>query len=602
MSDNQQWDEDEQSSSAPPTESFFPPPGPPGAPTPPDVQPPEGENLGGARYQPPTYQPPTSLAPPAGGYQQPGQPQYQPGQQQYQQPGQAGHEAQPLVAADGTGEGSQRNLGRFGVIAAIVVVGLLGAAGAFALSRSLSGPAGADTPDEAAAQFFSALDNEDFLAVAEIALPSEREALLEPSSAIALELARLELLSDGFVDDGGNVQGFFGIELSIPAAGEPGALEYEVLQPVGGSEDIQWVTVTEGLVTATFDPQELRNSLGDRVTDWIEDNEPGLDDQSTETEVIDWGQAFDQGEPFEFAVVQEDGGYFVSLIYTIAGFANDKQPPPLDLAPTPVGSDSAEQAAIDFLDNLLSLNAQGVLTMMDPREFRAAYDYWGTYSPEFTRDLNDVRNEAAAEGVSWELVSAQTSADDRNGRKVVTFDEVVVAFANTNPSQMFDLTATANGQGMTIEGTIQGSPATLTVTQEMVSGSATIDGESFAAEFNFVTYEGWLRVAGDETTISRQGDCFVVANNGVPESLCGDELGLAGAEDLFDFQQDYTNAFADAGPPGLTVVERDGRWYVSGYPTLAYLGVDYLAALDTAEFEELINSYEEFLESTMGGF
>ena len=563
----------------------------------PPTQPPyqqPGQPQSPYQQQPPT-QPP---------YQQPGQHQPQsPYQQQYYgQPGQHQHYGQPGQAdwvqpASGGGftDTIRRQGGRLGIVAAVV---LIGAAGTFALWRAFSDTGGAETPTEAAAMFFSALGEEDVLGVAEIALPSEREAVLEPSAAVLVELARLDLFNDEAIDGDGNPIGLFGYEFDIPAEGEPGALVYQV-EPVGNQEDVQWATITGGTIKVTFDPAVAKDGFAGRLREWV-DEESANSDLSVETETIDLGEQFQNGFPLEFAVVEEGGRYYVSLFYTIAGFANDKVAPAFDQAPVPVGSDSPEQAVVDLMENLADRDATGVMTMLDPQESRAAYDYWSTFGPDLARSWDEAKATAADEGVTWDLVSAQTTAEDRNGRKVVTFDEVVFSVNSTSSELPLELTTTWNTDGLFVTGTVQGSPAELTVTGQTISGSVTIDGEQVLGELNLETYEGWYEVSGIRTTIHREGDCLVLTSGTESERLCGEEFSPTGNGDLLDVSDDYREIFAGAGRPGLTVVERDGRWYVSGLPTFTYGTVDFLRALEAEDVDRFLDDYQEFLENGFG--
>jgi hypothetical protein len=477
-------------------------------------------------------------------------------------------------------------------VAAVVVIGALGT---FALWRALSGPSGAETPEEAAATLFGSVDDEDYLGVAEIMLPSEREAFVQPSTAILLELTRLDQVAADAVDGDGNLQGFFGLQFDIPADGEPGALVYET-QPIAGQDDLQWVIVTDGQIRVTFDPQELQDTFAGRLAEWIgaEIDREGL---TVQTETVDLAEEYRNGSPLEFAVVREDGGYYVSHLYTAAMLATDKMTPPLDLAPIPVGADSPEQAAVDLVDHLVDLDAEGVLTLLDPQEFRVAYDYWAHYSPEMVQALDEARSSAAEEGVTWDLVSAAASSEERNGRRVVTYDEIVLSFISTSPELTFDLTFSINSNGLVMTGTVQGSPAQLAINGDMISGSAVLDGQPFEGELDLRTYEGRFNLNGEETVLVREGDCLLVISGGQQELVCDEELGFDGGNALLDLQRDYREALADAGRPGLTVVERDGRWYVSGFPTFAYTVVDFLSALDQEEFDHLLDGYDELIES-----
>ena len=93
----------------------------------------------------------------------------------------------------------------------------------------------------------------------------------------------------------------------------------------------------------------------------------------------------------------------------------------------------------------------------------------------------------------------------------------------------------------------------------------------------------------------------MVTFNGESERLCDEDLGTDPAV-FADLQEDYEAIFDDlGGSPGLTVVERDGRWYVSGFPTFAYGVVDVLRSIEPEEIDDLIESYEELLQQLESG-
>lgn len=572
-------------------------------------QPPQGYNQPAQGYNQPAQgyeQPAQNFHQPAQGYNQPG-PSYPQSatqaispdswqQQPAQQPDQYGPQSfagdwnRQASQASKTGFGSRS--GRIGIVAAVV---LIAAVGGFAIWRALSGPSGAETPAAAAEQFFTSLDNEDLLGLAEISVPSERRSILEPSVDVLIELERLDILSDDVVDGDGNINDLAGITFDIPAEGEPGALVYET-EPISGREDLQWVTVTEGLIEITYDPQVFRDALGGRFSEWLARDGTGSD-LPIETETIDFAEELASGTPFEFAVVEEGGGYYVSYWYSVAGYATEGADTALLPAPAPTGADTPEQAAIDALDNLVDLEAEAVLTLLDPEEFRAAYDYWGNYSPDLIAEWEQARADATAEGVSWDLVSAEARSQERNGRTVAIYDELVFSIVSTRPEDQADVTITVNSDGMTVTGTIQNAPVELSITGTTIFGSATIDGEVAAIDFDLATYEGWFRIGTEVANVSRQDDCLLLSTSTEQELVCDSDLGFDGISSLLDFRQDWENALEGAGTPGLTMVERDGRWYVSGFPSYAYAGVDILKALEPEELDSLIDDYEELIES-----
>lgn len=476
----------------------------------------------------------------------------------------------------------------------MTVLAVLGV-GVFAVSRALSGPTGADTPEEAAAQLFVALDNEDPLGVAEIALPGERESILEPGTDLIIELARLDFLDESAVEDD-EVQNITGLEIDVPAEGEPGALTFEVVEQPGSEGRLHWVTVTDGVITTTFDPTIFQDALGEQASLYADPDPGGI-----ETETIDLGEEYEFGTPLEFAVVEQDGSYYVSFWYTVAGFANGFEPPILSQALQPVGAESAEQAAVQLLENVIGLDAAGTLSMMDPVEFGAAYDYWASYGPDLSRSWDDSRLTAAAEGVTWEVVSAEASSSSRNGRQVATFDQVVLRIVGTEAPNDFDVTIDLSGDGISIDGTIQGEPLSIIVNSTRAAGSGVLDGEAFEFEFDFDTLEGSGFIGQDRLSSRREGDCVIVESSESIDTLCEEDLGIGTAEAL-DLPGDYLDLYADVVAPGLTVVERDGRWYVSGMPTILYAYVDFLKAVDEEELQQFLERYEEVLDAELGEF
>ncbi len=483
-------------------------------------------------------------------------------------------------------------LGRLGLVATVLVLAGLGG---FAVWRALDGPRGAATPEEAAAGLFEAAEREDLLGVIETMLPSEREAMVEPMTDMMIELARLEVLDDDTVDGGRLADDISGLTFDVPAEGEPGALVYEV-QPLGTSDTIRWVTVTDGDLTVTFDPTVAREALGDRLGRLVDRIDPDPDAR-TQTEIIDLGREHELGNPLQFAVVEEDGSWYFSLWYTVAGFATDGRAPDLALAATPVGAASPEEAASRFLENLVELELTGAMGLLDPDEFRAAYDYWGEFGPELADGAARLRGDAAAEGVTWEVVSVRAGSEERNGRTVATIDAVTIGFTSTAEGAMVDLTVTLGADGLAVDGTIQGAPFRATIDRERAVGRGTIDGQAIEFDVDLLTYEGFAVVGPDRFDLVRRGDCLLVTiNRSDTEEVCGDDIGTASPFASLDLQRDYQELIDEVGNPGLTVVERDGRWYVSGFPTYAHSVVDILRVMEPEELDELLASYEDLLE------
>lgn len=558
-------------------------------------------------WPPPQPGPVPSGRPPGYSQQPPGYPQQPVGQPGWGQgPGASGWTQRPGPGGPhqdapngGQYQGSSVEIGSvrsgagWGRLALVGTVLVVAVAAGFAIWRALSGPSGPATPEEAAARLFESGDQEDLLGIIEVMLPSERESLVEPTTDLVGELVRLEVLSDRTIDDDGALAGTSGVTFDFPEPGQPGELAYEIA-PLGGSETVQWVTVTGGTATVTFDPAVARDGLGaallDRFGDDLgEDLEPQID-------TVDFAEELARGEPLEFAVVEEDGGWYFSVWYTVAGLASDGRGPDHLAAPTPNGADSPEEAAAQFLRSAIELDVAGAMSTLDPEEFRALYDYWGHVGPDVVEGAQQARREAADGGFDWSVESVSASSEERDGRTVATFDELAVRFTSTAEGAEADLVASVSADGLSVDGTLLGAPLTLTVDQDRVTGQGTIEGDAVDIDVDLRTYEGHLQIGPDRLELSREGDCLVLSADGERELLCDEDLGLNGSSAALDIEEDWQAIGEGARTPGLTMVERDGRWYVSGFPTWIYAMTDVLAVIDREQFDELLDSSVELLD------
>ncbi len=297
---------------------------------------------------------------------------------------------------------------RVGLIGAL---GMVGVAGAFAVQSALSEPAGPQSPDDAVGALFTAIENEDVLGAAEVLLPSERESLVEPSLELFAEIERI-----GVVEEGTDLNSVGGVDIEIDG------LTYEST-PIG--DGVVNVVVTGGTVTTTTNPSEL--PVGSALTDRMD--EP-LESQPTEVDVDDLGD-----NELRFTVVEEDGGWYVSVWYTAAEAvrAVEGRPAPVfGEGPLPVGASSPEAVIEQMAAEMVELDWEGVLTLMDPREARVLYDYSPLVLPEWQASTNEFRNEVA--GATWSLDSLETSTSERRGQTVVTVDGFAFSVADQGES------------------------------------------------------------------------------------------------------------------------------------------------------------------------
>ena len=143
---------------------------------------------------------------------------------------------------------------------------------------------------------FAALGNEDAIGVMESLPPGERDVLLEPMVATVGELQRLGLLDSFALED-------------VPGA------DIEVdgltLAATNLGEGVTKVRVTGGTITGTVIPDEV--PIGPRTRELAERRAAGRStiERRLETESL-------ADADLELVAIEEDGGWHVSLFYTIA--------------------------------------------------------------------------------------------------------------------------------------------------------------------------------------------------------------------------------------------------------------------------------------------
>lgn len=375
-------------------------------------------------------------------------------------------------------------------VAAAAVAG----AGVLAVTSALSEPAGPQSPEEAVTQLFEALGNEDALGMAEVLLPSERESLIEPGLAVFAELQRL-----GVLDQQADLSQVSYIDIRIEG------LELTTTPVADG---LVLVAPTGGTIAASGSGEvPWGERFGGRGEAWSEAPVP-MDDESV-----------------KIAVVEEDGSWYVSLYYSIGEAARQDlegaAAPVLGGGPAPVGAESPEAAVRAVFDNFVALDPEGVLTMLDPEEARALYDYSYLFMDRLDAATEGFREETQADGLSWELADLGVSSAEVGGRMV-----------------------------------------------------ATVDSMSFRVVQD-----------GEETlSVDLADDCVTTTTEGTTESFCAGDTDMEGV---------WGNALgSELWNSSVTVVERDGRWYVSSVPTTLYQVRDFLAGLQPDEFDELVASVE----------
>ncbi len=115
----------------------------------------------------------------------------------------------------------------------------------------------------------------------------------------------------------------------------------------------------------------------------------------------------------------------------------------------------------------------------------------------------------------------------------------------------------------------------------------TIDGGAASAQFD-----------GESFSIDVTDGCITALGPDVDEQFCeGDAID----PELEDFGLDFFSELSfDAG--GVTVVERDGRWFVSGMPTIIGFYTDLLAEMEPSDIQNFIDGWNSFAAEGLFGF
>lgn len=375
---------------------------------------------------------------------------------------------------------------------AVVGVALAVVAGAgYAVTTAMTEPAGPQSPDEVAEGLVAALENDDMLAMIELMAPAEREAYLEPGMDLLTEIARLE--EQSFDPNG---------PIDLPGEFTVTDVTYEI-ESLGGG--IYWLTTTGGEITGVITPDDIPGWMKAMSDEPIEADE----------ETVDLAE-----DPLEFAIIAEDDGFYWSMVYSVAELIRSETElaaPDFGNGLVPVGAASPTETVDVAIRSLLDFDLDGVATQLDPREFRAFYDYAPLFMDDANEMVEGISVEAQEQGFEVEMNDLVLSQGESNGRTIVYLDRMVLTY--------------------------------------QTSGDA---GPVVA------TYEDGCLVTeapGQETTDScdvEMGDewaCFVGPNAEVKT--------------------------------GITVVERDGRWYLSGVPTVIGSYTDVLRAIDVDGWKQL---------------
>lgn len=235
-------------------------------------------------------------------------------------------------------------------------------------------------------------------------------------------------------------------------------------------------------------------------------------------------------EDAQFTVVEEDGSWYISLWYSVAEAIREEagEPAPnFGSGVVTVGGTTPEDALRVMMEAAVALDAEGVVAAMDPNEFRALHDYAPLFLDDADSAAADFRQMLAEEGITYSLDRLDLSSSDVRGRTVVSVD----GFA--------------------------------------VSATSSTENENFSLDFD--------------------GDCITIVTGSEIDEQCIEEVRseLSEADGIPEAYLDLI----DNSDSGVTVVERDGAWYVSGFPTIIGAYTDVLASLEPQDIDDLADFF-----------
>lgn len=424
---------------------------------------------------------------------------------------------------------------------------------------------GAASPEAAVEHLFSALEHEDAIGVLESLPPSERVVVGEPLRGLVGELQRLDVLADF------DLHTVPGIDIEVDG------LELDATEL---GEGVTVVRITGGTITGAAVPAEL--PVGDLIEDVAGDDLDLPDDEERDTaELAD--------ADLELVAVEEGGRWHVSLFYTLAEAARGDAPlPHFGDGIVPVGADTPEGAVEGLVDAAVELDAEAAIAMLPPDEMRVLYDY----GPLFVDDADEAADEVREDGWEMTVDRLDLHAEGDGAERIVVLDGFDVSMEGGGDS----LHATFDGECTTLEG--------------RGMGLASLDG----AEEKFVAVGEAVEADGPP----EEGDDLFVPVDELDDLDGGgydddeyDDDALEVLEMCADGTMTIDGEDADLGPfggagglgvmglgqvsPRVTVVEVDGRWYVSPLRSAFDPLLGWLESVERSDLEGFVDDMESWM-------
>ncbi len=242
-------------------------------------------------------------------------------------------------------------------------------------------------------------------------------------------------------------------------------------------------------------------------------------------------------------VVEEGGRWYLSVFHTAAEAARAELGEPIpEVGLEPRGGDTPEGAVDALLDGVEQLDLGKVIAGINPNEAAALQ----RYAPLFLDSVGPIADDF---GLEWQVTRSEYEVEGDGSKRFVTVTD------------------------LRIDGTFEGSVFFI----ELANGCVVVDAE-------------------DE----RIDSCALAAEAGEAPTMVDDFFG--DALDIGELTSAYEEVFADYSPPGITVQEVDGQWFVSPIGTGFDQFLAVLRALDREELDRLVDTTTSFVEDLSSEF
>jgi hypothetical protein len=301
------------------------------------------------------------------------------------------------------------------IIAAIVAVLLVAGGVVTYVAVSSSSNNGAGSPQKAVSATIDDLNNSDLLGLLDHLPPGERSALTEPLKEQISQEKRLHVIKPD-----ANFSKVSGVNLSLQnLTFDPNV---EVI-----NDRVSVVKITGG--TFSYNADLLKLPL---TKEYLDASFPhGLGTSTTASGTVDIGAKVRQsGKPIRIATQKVNGGWYASILYTIADAvtqSNGEKPGPADYIPAQ-GASSPTDLVRQFIDAASRSDTRTMISLLSPDELAVMHDYGGllvkqtsgNQSPSFTVSNLDLAttNISGGQRVLLKSITAQTN----NGPATVSID------------------------------------------------------------------------------------------------------------------------------------------------------------------------------------